>query len=412
VATVVPFTGMRPRQELADKVAAPPYDVVSSEKARALADGNPLSFLHISKPEIDLDPSVDVYSDAVYDRARANMDRSLAEGIFTPDPLPCFYCYRQTLGDHCQTGIVALVSANEYENGTIKKHELTRPAKENDRTRHMAAVRAQVGPVFLTYRADATLKDRVSRSTAGTPVNDFVVEGVRHQLWIMDDTSVLESVTNLFAAVPVLFVADGHHRSAAAVRYRAQCRDANPGHTGTEPYNYFMAVLFPHDELTLLGYHRVIRDLGAYDVPGFLVALGEVFHITPSQAPVTPMRPQVFGLYLAGHWYALALKDQYQPATDVVSSLDVAILQDHVLTPLLAIRDPRTDDRIDFIGGARGLAALAEAVDNGGYAAAFACHPVTIEQLIAIAEEDRLMPPKSTWFEPKLKSGLVMHWLG
>jgi len=412
LATVLPFTGMRPRPELAERIAAPPYDVLNSIEARVLASGNPYSFLHISKPEIDLDPSLDIHSDAVYEKGHENIDRFISEGYLTLDTRPCFYFYRQTLGSHSQTGIVALVSADEYESGVIKKHELTRPAKENNRTRHMQAVRAQVGPVFLTYKANAGINVLVSQGTASPATNDFASDGVQHQLWVIEDASVNEQLATLFAQVPALFVADGHHRSAAAVRHRQWCRDANPAHNGSEPYNYFMAVLFPHNELNILGYHRVVRDLGDYDSAGFLEALNKQFTVEPSDVPVQPDLPGSFGLYLDGHWYRLDFNQAGNNDNDIVASLDVSILQDYLLTPMLGITDPRTDERIDFIGGARGLVALARAVDNDGYAAAFAFHPVTVEQLMSIAEQDRLMPPKSTWFEPKLKSGLVLHWLG
>ena len=400
---------MRPRPELADKVAAPPYDVVSSDEARAMAAGNPYSFLHISKPEIDLDPAVDPYSDAVYAGGRAAMAKFIADGVFRRDGKPCFYLYRQTFGGHSQTGIVGLVSADEYERGVIKKHELTRPAKENDRTRHMQAVGAQTGPVFLTYRADAALDMLMAECAEGAPVNDFTSDGVRHRFWVIDDAASLERIGALFNTVPELFVADGHHRSAAAVRYRAWCRDANPGHTGLEPYNYFMAVMFPHDQLTILGYHRVIRDLGDYDAGAFLAAIGEHFTVTPCDAQL-PDIPHRFSLYLGGNWFRLDFKDT-DKVTDPVAALDVSILQDFILGPILGVGNPRTDERVDFVGGARGLAALEKAVDAQGYAAAFACYPVDIVQLMTIAGKGRLMPPKSTWFEPKLKSGLVIHKL-
>ncbi len=410
MATVLPFRGMRPLPALAANVAAPPYDVVSSDEARALAHGNSLSFLHISKPEIDCDPAVDVYSDAVYDTGRANMARFISDGIFSLDGSPCFYLYRQSLGEHSQTGVVGLVSIDEYENDVIRKHELTRPVKENDRTRHMQAVQAQTGPVFLTYRAQNALDDLMADCADGVPVNDFISYGVQHEFWVINDAVIGDRISSLFQHVPTLFVADGHHRSAAAMRYRALRRDANPQHTGKEAYNYFMAVLFPHDQLNILGYHRVIRDLGEYDATGFLAALEDNFTVKASAARL-PDAPEQFSLYLAGQWYRLDFRQPSDAIADSVSRLDVSILQDSLLAPLLGITDQRTDDRVDFIGGARGLAVLEKAVDNDGFAAAIACHPVAIEQLMTIAGEGKLMPPKSTWFEPKLKSGLVIHKL-
>ena len=410
MATVLPFRGMRPLPALAANVAAPPYDVVSSDEARALAHGNSLSFLHISKPEIDCDPAVDVYSDAVYDTGRANMARFISDGIFSLDGSPCFYLYRQSLGEHSQTGVVGLVSIDEYENDVVRKHELTRPVKENDRTRHMQAVQAQTGPVFLTYRAQNALDDLMADCADGVPVNDFISYGVQHEFWVINDAVIGDRISSLFQHVPTLFVADGHHRSAAAMRYRALRRDANPQHTGKEAYNYFMAVLFPHDQLNILGYHRVIRDLGEYDATGFLAALEDNFTVKASAARL-PDAPEQFSLYLAGQWYRLDFRQPSDAIADSVSRLDVSILQDSLLAPLLGITDQRTDDRVDFIGGARGLAVLEKAVDNDGFAAAIACHPVAIEQLMTIAGEGKLMPPKSTWFEPKLKSGLVTHKL-
>jgi len=410
MATVLPFRGMRPLPALAADVAAPPYDVLSSDEARMQARGNRVSFLHISKPEIDCDPAVDVYSDAVYATGRANIRRFIADGILSPDASPCFYLYRQSLAEHSQTGIVGLVSIDEYENDIIRKHELTRPVKENDRTRHMQAVQAQTGPVFLTYRAEPAIDALMRECAAKEAVNDFTSDGVRHEFWAIEDAAANSRIMALFEQVPTLFVADGHHRSAAAVRYRALRREANPGHTGKEPYNYFMAVLFPHDQLNILGYHRVIQNLGEYNSESFLRALGEHFTVTASEAR-QPDSSRQFSLYLDGHWYRLDFKEPAAGITDSVAQLDVSILQDYLLAPLLGITNQRTDDRVDFIGGARGLAALEKAVDNDGWAAAIALHPVAIEQLMAIAGEGRLMPPKSTWFEPKLKSGLVIHKL-
>lgn len=410
MATVLPFTGMRPRTNLAANVAAPPYDVVSSNEARELARGNALSFLHISKPEIDCDPDMDVYSDAVYAMGHANITRFINDGIFSLDASPCFYLYRQTLGAHSQTGIVALVSVDEYENDVIRKHELTQPVKENDRTRHMQAVQAQTGPVFLTYRAQPAIDALMQVCTASEPVNDFTCDDVRHQFWVIEDAVDNWRITDLFQQVPTVFVADGHHRSAASVRYRALRRAANPQHTGKEPYNYFMAVLFPHDQLNILGYHRIIRDLGSYDGNSFMQALGEYFTVTECAARL-PDASRHFSLYLDKRWYRLVFQQPAQDIIDSVARLDVSILHDYLLAPLLNITDPRTDDRVDFVGGSRGLVALEKAVDNDGWAAAIALHPVAIEQLMTIAGEGRLMPPKSTWFEPKLKSGLVIHKL-
>ena len=408
MATVLPFCGLRPPAELAAKVAAPPYDVVSTGEARELAAANPTSFLHINKPEIDLSPDTDVHSQAVYDRGRLNLDNFISSDILVQDNAPMFYLYRQSLGEHSQTGLVALVSADEYENGIIKKHELTRPAKENDRVEHMRALAAQTGPVFLTYQADQALKTLQAECTKVLPTNDFMAEGVRHQLWVIPDQQYLQKIIHAFSHIPSLFVADGHHRSAAAVRYRALCRDANPSHSGDEPYNYFMAVLFPHDELNILGYHRVVRDLGGYDEAGFLKALQEDFDTEPVEGDPIPRGPGEFGLYMGGSWTRLVARNVAN-SSEIVESLDVSVLQKTVFSPLLDIQDVRTDPRVDFIGGIRGRSGLETAVDSGSFRAAFACYPVRIQQLMAIAEAGKLMPPKSTWFEPKLKSGLVVH---
>ena len=411
MATVLPFTGIRPQPELAEKVAAPPYDVLSSEEARILAQDNPVSFLHITKPEIDLPLGVDVYSDEVYSQAGFNMTQFLEKGIFCKDLEPSFYLYRQsmTLANdevHTQTGIFGLVSADDYENNIIRKHELTRTQKENDRVRHMQAVQAQTGPVFLTYRAEQELAALMEGQSAGEPVVDFVSDGVAHQLWQVSDKQVVDKISTRFAAVPTLFVADGHHRSAAAVRYREKCRAKYSQHTGNESHNYFMAVLFPHDQLNILGYHRVVRDLGDYDAQGFLDAVAGAYTIEPLKTAAIPGRANQFGLYLNGQWYQLNLKQEE------VSKLDVTLLHDTILEPILGIEDERSDSRLDFVGGIRAKDSLEKAVDSGNFAAAIACYPVSIEQLMHAAEQDQFMPPKSTWFEPKLKSGLVFHHLG
>lgn len=416
MATVLPFAGMRPPGKLAEQVAAPPYDVISSGEARQLAENNPLSFLHINKPEIDLPEDVDVHSDAVYEQGRQNMERFLAEGIFARDAHPAFYLYRQALEQdgqvlHAQTGIVGLVSADEYEKDIIRKHELTRPEKENDRVKHMQAVQAQTGPVFLTYRTEEKIERLVAEHCRASPEFDFTSDNVRHQLWPLTDKDLLNEISSLFATVPTLFIADGHHRSAAAVRYRDYCREQNTQHTGNEAYNFFMAVLFPHDQLNILGYHRVVRDLGGMDAQAFLDALAEHYEIKPNKTEAMPTTHGQFGLYLDGQWYRLTLKNPAALHSNTVSALDVSILQDTVFSPLLDIKDVRVDPRVDFIGGIRGQGALEQAVDSGEFAAAFACYPISVEQLMTISGQGELMPPKTTWFEPKLKSGLVIHYL-
>ncbi len=415
MAFVLPFTGVRPPPQLAAQVAAPPYDVISSEEARELAQGNPHCFLHISKPEIDFDPDVDPHSDRVYQQGRENLVRFLAEGSLQKDSSASFYIYRQTLsrasGQHSQTGIVGLVSVDDYESGVIRKHELTRPEKEDDRARHMQVLAAQTGPVFLTHKAEASLATLMSQCAQHTPVYDFLSDGVQHQLWTVTDDKVIEKISTGFNKIDTLYIADGHHRSAAAARYRAIRRDENPGHQGDEGYNYFMGVMFPHDQLHVLGYHRVVRDLGQYNSSSFLSALESDFTIHRSDTAVMPEEAGQFGLYLAQQWFLLSCKTQQAQSSDPVARLDVSILQSSVLSPLLGIDDPRKDARIDFIGGIRGAQALEKAVDSGEFSAAFACYPVTVSALMDVAGAGKLMPPKSTWFEPKLKSGLVIHTL-
>ena len=415
MAIVLPFTGVRPPPQLAAQVAAPPYDVISSEEARELARDNPSSFLHISKPEIDFSADVDPHSDRVYQQGRDNLVRFINEGILHKDDSASLYIYRQTLksasGQHSQTGIVGLVSVDDYESDVIRKHELTRPEKEDDRARHMQVLAAQTGPVFLTYEAEESLEALMTQASQGAPVYDFLSDGVQHQLWTLTDPALIEKIIFGFKEIDTLYVADGHHRSAAAARYRAIRRADNPYHQGNEGYNYFMGVMFPHDQLNVLGYHRVVRDLGPYNAGSFLAALESDFTISRSEPRAMPKQAGQFGLYLAQQWYLLTCTTQQDQSSDPVERLDVSILQSSVLSPLLGIDDPRKDARIDFIGGIRGAQALEKAVDCGEFSAAFACYPVTVSALMDVAGAGKLMPPKSTWFEPKLKSGLVIHTL-
>lgn len=413
MATVLPFAGIRPQARLAEQVAAPPYDVISSDEARVFAHDKPYSFLHISKPEIDFPSETDSHDDAVYLKGRENLQRFLAEKILQKDKAPRFYLYRQSVEvhgeQHSQTGFVGLVSADDYEADVIKKHELKRPEKENDRVKHMQALAAQTGPVFLTYQAEQSLSLLLDKCSKAAAVYDFVSDSVRHQFWTVTDDEDIEKISARFENIPSLFVADGHHRSAAAVRYRALRREHNPQHTGQEAYNYFMAVMFPHDQLNILAYNRVVKDLGSFDNKTFIEVLSDQFVLTPSANRGLPEKPGSFGLYIDAQWYDLDYIGKNSASNGVVADLDVSILQDKILSPLLGIRDPRTDPRIDFIGGIKGPLALEQAVDSGQYAAAFSCFPVSVDALMQIAEQGKLMPPKSTWFEPKLKSGLVVH---
>jgi uncharacterized protein (DUF1015 family) len=331
------------------------------------------------------------------------------EGMLEREEQPSLYLYRQQMGDHIQTGVVAGASVDEYEADLIKKHENTRRVKEDDRTRHVDALDANTGPVFLTYKATSEIDAFVEAATAGEPTYSFTSpDGIRHTLWVVEDEAKVTVLTEAFAKVPELYVADGHHRSAAATRIRALRRDANPEHTGEEQYNYFLSVIFPHDQMMILDYNRVVKDLNGLSPAGLLEAIGESFEVTPV-SDGKPERARSFGMYLDGSWYRLEAKQGSYPADDPVRSLDVAVLQDNLLAPVLGIGDPRSDERIDFVGGIRGLKELVKLVDSGKWAVAFAMFPTSIEQLFAVADAGKVMPPKSTWFEPKLRSGLIVR---
>ncbi len=411
MVSIHPFRGLRPRPDVAERVASPPYDVLSSEEARQLAAGNELSFLHVVKPEIDLPPGTGLYEDAVYEKGAENLRRLVEQGVLVQDERPCIYLYRQKMGDHVQTGIVTCASVEEYERDVIRKHEHTRPEKEQDRIRHIQAQNAQSGPVFLTFRARSELKQLTAQACAGTPVYDFVAQdGIRHTFWVVDDPDQVRAFVEAFGKVDTLYVADGHHRSAAAAAVCRQRREANPNHTGQEEYNFFLSVVFPHDELQILPYNRVVRDLAGQSPGEFLAKVRERFAVSEAERP-EPDRPKEFGMFLEGRWYRLAAKpDTFDPA-DPVGRLDVSILQDNLLGPILGIEDPRRDSRIDFVGGIRGTGELERRCREQGWAVAFALYPTTIDELLAVADAGLVMPPKSTWFEPKLRSGLVVHLL-
>ena len=410
MARIEPFRGLRPQPGTAAKVASPPYDVLSSDEARRLAEGNPISFLHVNKPEIDLPLDIDVYSPEVYATGARNLKRFVERGVFLREPRPALYLYRQVMGDHMQPGLVAGASVDEYEADLIKKHEHTRPKKEDDRTRHIDALDANTGPVFLTYRARPEIDELAERLTSRSPTYDFVaVDGIRHVLWVIAEPGERDALVAAFAAVPELYVADGHHRSAAAVRIRSARRAANPNHTGAEPYNFFLAVIFPHDQMLIMDYNRVVRDLNAFDPGALLTRLGEKFDVERIGEDAKPRSPKEFGMYLDGRWYRLRALEGTWPKDDPVGRLDVAVLQENLLRPVLGIGDPRSDERIDFVGGIRGMAELERLVDSGAWAVAFAVFPTSIIDLFAVADAGQVMPPKSTWFEPKLRSGLIVR---
>jgi uncharacterized protein (DUF1015 family) len=409
MALIKPFRAWRPRPDKAEMVASPPYDVLNSDEAREMAAENPVSFLHVVKPEIDLEPGVDLYSDAVYAKGAENLKRLKDDGVLIREERPALYLYRQRMGEHIQTGLVTGASIDEYEADLIKKHEHTRKKKEDDRTRHVEALNANTGPVFLTYRARPTIDTLVERLTAGDPTYDFVApDGIQHVLWVVDEPADVAALVDAFAEVPELYVADGHHRSAAATRVRKLRRDRNPGHTGDEAYNFFLAVVFPHDQMLIMDYNRLVKAPDGLDRVSFLAKVKERFDVSPTWA-VKPGEPRTFGMYLAGQWYRLVAKEGTFPADDPVESLDVAVLQNNLLTPVLGIGDPRSDENIDFVGGIRGLKELEKRVDSGEWTVAFALHPTAIEQLFAVADAGTVMPPKSTWFEPKLRSGLIVR---
>ena len=414
---IKPFRALRPTRDLASRVASHPYDVLNREEALALARDNPYSFLHINKPEVDVDASVGVYDQAVYDKGAENLQRFVREGILRRDDEERLYVYKQVMGEHEQVGLVAVASLEAYERDLIKKHEFTRPDKEDDRVAHMDALNAQVGPVFLTYRAENEVDALIDGVVAAEPEYDFAAEdGTRHVFWVIEDTALIASIEAAFAKVDCLYVADGHHRSAAAARVRKLRQSSNPGHDGSESYNFFLVVVFPDRQMQILDYNRVVRDLNGLSDADFLAALEKDFEVTElaAGAAAKPGKAGEFGLYLSGRWYRLLAKAEMLSAsddTDPVKGLDVTIMQKAILSPLLGIDDQRTDKRIDFGGGIRGLAGLENRVDSGEWQAAIALYPTSIESLLAIADANQVMPPKTTWFEPKLKSGLVVHVL-
>lgn len=413
MSRIHPFKGLRPKPELVKKVASPPYDVLSSEEARQMAEGNPLSFLHVVKPEIDLPPDTDIYSDVVYQKGHENLKRLIEDGAMIQDDVPCYYFYRQIMGEHSQIGLVAGASIEDYENDVIKKHEHTRAAKEADRIRHVDTLSANTGPVFLTYRVREEMDRLTAEATAGAPLYDFTsADGIQHTFWKVDDPSMIQKISGLFAGIDVLYVADGHHRSASGTRVGQRRRKANPNHTGDEEYNFFLSVIFPDNQMYIMDYNRVVKDLNGLDTGEFLKRIGDKFDyaLAGGDEPFKPTALHEFGMYLGGSWYRLTPRPGTFDEDDPVACLDVAILQDNLLHPVLGIEDPRKDSRIDFVGGIRGLAELKKRVD-GGEAVAFALYPTGIDQLMAIADAGRVMPPKSTWFEPKLRSGVIVHLL-
>jgi len=398
------FRALRPAANKAHLVASVPYDTVSTEEALVLAGDNPLSFLRIVRPEIDLPPGADIYSDEVYAKAAENFESFKRERILEREPGPCLYVYSQKTGDHVQYGVVTCCRAADYENDIIKRHEKTRLRKENDRTRMLKTIRANAGPVFLAYRDNDAIDRLVADVVAGEPFCDFVAaDMVRHTVWRVTEPGRLIAA---FGDVPALYVADGHHRAAAAARIETEERESNPEHTGDEDYNWFLTVVFPAGHLRILAYNRYVSDLNGLEGAEFLDAVGSLFTVT-GDVPPPPASAGTAGMYFDEKWYSLAW--EAPEGGDPVSSLDVSVLQERLLGPVLGIGDPRQDRRIDFVGGIRGTEELEMLVDTGKAAVAFAMCPVSVEQVMAVADAGRIMPPKTTWFEPKLRSGLFVH---
>lgn len=413
MANFRPFKALRPAKEYASKVAALPYDVMNSEEAKEMVKGNPYSFLHIDKAEIDLPAGTDLYSNEVYLKAADNLKKSEENGVMINDEKPCFYVYRQIMNGREQTGLVGCASVDDYINNRIKKHELTRADKEADRIRHVDTCDANTGPIFLCYKENSDITALIDQYKANEPVYDFVTEdGIANTVWVIDDEDACNKLSLLLSQVGDYYIADGHHRCASAVNVAKMRREANPDFDDTEEFNFFLAVLFPAESLEIMDYNRVVKDLNGNTEEEFIEKISEKFTVekAPCEGAYHPEEKHTFGMYMAGKWYRLTAKSGTFDEENPVEQLDVSILQKNLLTPVLAIGDPRTDKRIDFIGGIRGLGEL-ERLVNGGMAVAFSMYPTTLEDLMAIADADMIMPPKSTWFEPKLLSGLFIHKL-
>ncbi len=412
MAVFRPFKAFRPKPEYAAKIAAKPYDVLNSDEAREEVKGNPLSFLHIGKPEIDLDPSIDLYDPRVYEKGKENLHKLIDNNYLVQDPEPYFYIYAQTMDNRTQYGLVGCASVDDYWNDVIKKHEKTRKDKEEDRSNHVRVTNAHTGPIFLTYRDNDEINNIIKKITSEKPENDHVAEdGIRHQSWVIKDKKNINKIQNILAGVDSFYVADGHHRSAAAAIVGRERQKANPNHKGDEEYNSFLSVLFPASQLYIMDYNRVVKDLNGNSKDEFLKKLSEIVDIQEQTSQYKPKQKGELGMYLDGKWYKLNFKPQYTSNPDPVESLDVAILQREILNPILGIDDPRTSKRIDFVGGIRGLSELEKRVNSGEMTVAFAMYPTSVNELMAIADAGKIMPPKSTWFEPKLRDGLFIHFL-
>ena len=412
MSIVRPFRGLRSKPDLAKQVASPPYDVLNTKEARAMADGNPYSFLRVNKSELEFVDSVNPYSDEVYKKAKDNLKKLEDQGVMIRDSRPCFYLYRLTMDGRSQTGLVALTSVEEYDQGKIKKHENTRPEKVEDRARHITIVGAQVGPVFSTFRHNDEIDDLFRKITSAKPETDFISDdGIRHELWVVSDDKTSNQIIAAFARLDFIYIADGHHRSESAAEIGRRMKAQNKNHTGEEPYNFFLNVIFPDNELKIMPYNRVVKDLNGMTLEQLFQKVREKFTITPQAGEVNPPRIHTFGFYCEMKWYLLEVKPGTFDANHPTKSIDASILAENLIGPILGITNPRTDKRIDFVGGIRGTRELVRLVDSGEFKAAFSLYPTSIEQLLNVADRGEVMPPKSTWFEPKLRDGMVVNVL-
>ena len=409
MAQIRPFKAYRPCQGMEERIAALPYDVYNRGEAHEVVKKNPESFLAIDRAETQFGEEVDTYADCVYEKADQMLREKIQEGKFVQDPTPCFYLYELTMDGHSQTGVVGCASIDDYRNNVIKKHENTRADKEEDRIRHVDKSSMQTGPIFLAYRAKGDLKEKIRELKKQAPVYDFVSEdGIGHRVWVIDNDVDVAMIKKAFGKIPAIYIADGHHRCASAVKVGLKRREQYPDYTGEEEFNYFLSVIFPDEELRILDYNRVVKDLNGLDAAAFLTRIGEYFTVEKKgQAPYRPTKKGGFGMYLEDEWYSLVAKEEIK-SEDAVEGLDVSLLQNYLLDPILGIKDPKTDKRIDFVGGIRGLEELERRV-HADMKVAFSMYPTSIAELFAVADAGRLMPPKSTWFEPKLRSGLFLH---
>ena len=416
MATIQPFRGLRPVPELAAEIASLPYDVMNTEEARKEIEKHPLSFLTVTKSEATLPEGTDPYSEAVYEKAKENLDAYVAKGQMKQDPAPCYYIYRQMMDGNIQIGITACVPVAEYNAGIIKRHELTRAEKEQDRVNHILATQAQTGPVFLTYRGRPEIDSYVLHLMSNhKPVYHFRAgDGVSNMLYVIDNPLEVRELTYLFRQVPAFYIADGHHRCAGAARVAKERERTDTGVYMIDEmpeYEYVQAVIFPDRMMHIIDYNRLVKDLAGRTPEQFLQAVGEKFDVEPQEQPVQPKQKHTFGMYLEGQWYLLTAREGSFDDKDLIGSLDVSILQKNLLEPVLQIGDPRSDQRIDFVGGIRGLQELVSRVDDDGWAVAFSLYPTSMDEVMAVADAGKIMPPKSTWFEPKLRDGLVVHLL-